>query len=72
MGGAIYLYQPYRRLPVLMQDNPQESVFAWLFAIMLIPIIRVVGDIAKMIGYPVGLRWRAENNPPNWQIIESN
>lgn len=72
VGGAIYLYQPYRRLPVLMQDNPQQSVFAWLFAIILIPVIRVVGDIAKMIGYPVGLRWRAENNPPNWQIIESN
>lgn len=72
LGGAVYLYQPYRRLPVLMQENPRQSVFAWVYAIILIPVIRVVGDVAKMIGYPVGLRWRAENNPPNWHIIEEN
>jgi hypothetical protein len=23
-----------------------------------VPIIRVVGDVAKMVGYPVGLWWR--------------
>lgn len=72
IGGAVYLYQPYRRLPIIMRDNPQKSVLAWIAAILLIPIIRVVGDIAKMIGYPVGLRWRAENNPPNWHIVEAN
>ena len=27
----------------------------------LIPIIRLVGDVAKMIGYPVGLVWRLRN-----------
>lgn len=27
-------------------------------ALALIPIIRVVGDVAKMLGYPVGLLWR--------------
>lgn len=27
----------------------------------LIPIIRLVGDIAKMIGYPIGLIWRLRN-----------
>jgi len=23
-----------------------------------VPLIRVVGDLAKMIGYPVGVAWR--------------
>lgn len=72
VGGVVYLYQPYRRLPRIMRDNPQKSPFAWIVAIVLIPIIRVVGDIAKMLGYPVGLRWRADNNPPDWHIIEAN
>jgi hypothetical protein len=27
-------------------------------AILWVPIIRVTGDIAKMIGYPVGVFWR--------------
>ncbi len=27
----------------------------------LIPIIRLVGDVAKMLGYPVGLLWRWQN-----------
>ncbi len=30
-------------------------------AFALIPIIRLVGDVAKMIGYPVGLIWRMRN-----------
>ena len=25
---------------------------------LLIPIIRAAGDVAKMLGYPAGLRWR--------------
>jgi hypothetical protein len=31
-------------------------------AFLLVPIIRVVGDVAKMIGYPVGLVWRWRNH----------
>jgi len=27
-------------------------------AILLVPIIRVTGDVAKMVGYPVGVLWR--------------
>ncbi len=71
IGGAVYLYQPYRRLPTVMSDNPEKSPLAWIGAILLIPLIRVVGDVAKMIGYPVGLLWRRNNQPPDWQIIES-
>lgn len=32
-----------------------------LRAFALIPIIRLVGDVAKMLGYPVGLLWRLRN-----------
>ena len=71
IGGAVYLYQPYRRLPVVMQQSPNQSVLAWIQAILLIPIIRVVGDIAKMLGYPVGLRWRQAHRPPQWKIQAS-
>lgn len=67
-AGAVYLYQPYRRLPKLMQSAPDKSAFAWLYIALLIPFLRVVGDVAKMLGYPVGWRWRLQNNPPNWKI----
>ena len=35
----------------------------------LIPVIRVVGDLAKLIGYPVGWWWRLKNRPPNWHDL---
>lgn len=60
VGGAILgawgmFYRPYRRLPVLWQNlSGAEKVQA----IFWVPIIRVTGDLAKMIGYPVGWRWR--------------
>ncbi len=68
VGGAIYLYQPYRRLSIVMQQSPTQSPVAWIQAILLIPIIRVVGDIAKMLGYPVGWHWRREHHSPQWKI----
>jgi hypothetical protein len=30
-------------------------------AVLLIPVIRAVGDIAKMAGYPAGWIWRIRN-----------
>ena len=59
LGGAgVYVAAPYRRLgPMLAPYSPQER----LKAVLLVPIIRVVGDVAKMIGYPVGLVWRWRN-----------
>jgi len=32
-----------------------------LVALVLVPVIRVAGDVAKMIGYPVGVWWRIKN-----------
>lgn len=60
VGGGILgawgmFYTPYRRLPSLWQNL---SGLEKLQAIFWIPIIRVTGDLAKMLGYPVGWWWR--------------
>lgn len=54
-GTAVYCRRPTQRL--------WQNTWGWrppsrLRAIALIPIIRLVGDIAKMLGYPAGLWWR--------------
>jgi hypothetical protein len=57
-GLAVYTATPYRRLWPALAD------YGWgdrLKAILLVPVIRVVGDVAKMVGYPVGLFWRWRN-----------
>ncbi|MAU12644.1 MAG: glycosyl transferase family 2 [Anaerolineaceae bacterium] len=72
IGGGIYLRQPYRRLPTIMQRAPRKDALAWLYAIALIPVIRIVGDVAKMIGYPVGWRWRLTNHLPDWREVQTN
>ncbi len=54
-GMAAYCWRPAQRL--------WNNTWGWrppsrLRAFALIPIIRFVGDVAKMLGYPVGLVWR--------------
>lgn len=61
-GAAVYLKSPYQRLGPLMQNAPL-ALPERLNAIALVPVIRVVGDIAKMIGYPVGVLWRWKRVP---------
>jgi len=57
-GGIAYTAAPYRRLwPMLAGYGFLDR----LKAILLVPVIRVAGDVAKMIGYPVGLAWRWRN-----------
>lgn len=62
-GGVVYLYRPYRRLPQLWEGLtfPQK-----LLAASYVPFIRLVGDLAKMIGYPIGWLWRRREHPPDW------
>lgn len=55
LGVGAYSRRPAERL--------WEQTYGWrlpsrLRAFLLIPIIRLVGDIAKMVGYPVGVLWR--------------
>ncbi|MDO8690767.1 MAG: glycosyltransferase [Dehalococcoidia bacterium] len=57
-GAAAYLYRPYLRL---MPHLGKLSATQRLSAILWIPLIRLTGDFAKMIGYPAGLRWRRKN-----------
>jgi glycosyltransferase involved in cell wall biosynthesis len=54
-GGGLYCRRPAQRLAPSMHGR---STAAKVRAFSLIPIIRLVGDVAKMIGYPVGLLWR--------------
>ncbi len=57
-GAAAYLATPYRRLgPLLKPYRPLDR----LKAVLWVPMIRLTGDVAKMIGYPVGLAWRWRN-----------
>jgi hypothetical protein len=70
-GAAIYLRQPYRRLPVvwtLYQGEKPPTRRARLAALLLIPAIRVAGDLAKMAGYPAGWVWRLRHHPPDWRM----
>jgi len=58
LGSLLYLRRPWLRLRHLWKPyRPGQRLLAacWL------PVIRVSGDIAKMIGYPVGCYWRWRN-----------
>jgi len=55
IGAIVYLKQPYQHVQTMrhtLDRAGQIKAFGW------IPVIRVVGDLAKMIGYPVGVVWR--------------
>lgn len=55
IGALLHLQRPYGRLTPRLKDLPpagKVEALAW------VPVIRVVGDVAKMAGYPVGVAWR--------------
>ena len=57
-GLAAYTATPYRRLWPMLAPY---GFFQRIKGVLLVPVIRVVGDLAKMIGYPVGVVWRLRN-----------
>jgi len=60
LGGAAYLYKPYRRLlPLSVGLDTRRR----LLAFACVPLIRLTGDVAKMAGYPVGVWWRWRHSP---------
>jgi len=62
-GAALALRRPYARLtPMLQPLSPTER----MEAIALVPLIRAVGDAAKMCGYPVGVVWRLRHHGFGW------
>lgn len=64
LGAITMLFTPYRRLLSQWADLKPGGRLA---AALWVPAIRVGGDIAKMIGYPVGVAWRLSNHPPDWR-----
>jgi len=59
---------PWRRLSRLwgdMNDFQRAKAALW------VPVIRVTGDLAKMMGYPVGLWWRFQHRDqiPDWRDV---
>ncbi|MCS7088213.1 MAG: glycosyltransferase [Thermoflexales bacterium] len=55
LGAAAYTRAPYRRLRLQGAHLPpleRAKATAW------VPLIRLVGDLAKMLGYPAGVWWR--------------
>lgn len=58
---GVLAWSPIRRVwPVLGEMEPLRRLLALALAVFL----RVVGDVAKMVGYPVGVHWRRRNAPP--------
>jgi glycosyltransferase involved in cell wall biosynthesis len=51
LGIAVYTRAPYRRL---WRQSRQLSAPRRAFVLTLPPLVRLVGDCAKMLGYPVG------------------
>ncbi len=58
VGMVLYTATPYRRLWPMLQPY---GLIQRLRALLLVPLIRVTGDVAKMMGYPVGVKWRRRN-----------
>ena len=67
MGALVYLYLPYRRLPSILRNSERPPLREWLCICLLIPVLRLAGDAAKMLGYPAGWRWRIRQRPPDWR-----
>ena len=53
IGVAAYTRRPFQRLHA-RGLSPTEAAAA----VAMVPVIRGVGDVAKMLGYPVGVLWR--------------
>jgi glycosyltransferase involved in cell wall biosynthesis len=55
VGAMAYTRRPYQRLvPRLHNLSTRQAASA----VALVPVIRLIGDVAKMLGYPVGVAWR--------------
>ena len=57
-GVTLYCATPYRRLQAHLQHLASVERVK---AVLLLPVIRAVGDVAKMLGYPAGWVWRLRN-----------
>ncbi len=67
-AGAAYCRRPYMRL---LPSLTPLSLVSKLYAISLVPLIRLTGDVAKMAGYPVGVVWRLRHRRRELLSFES-
>jgi glycosyltransferase involved in cell wall biosynthesis len=58
IGLIAYCRRPWARLAVVGHGL---SSLDWIQAALCVPLIRLVGDLAKMAGYPAGHWWRWRN-----------
>lgn len=58
LGGLAYCRRPWWRLARIGGTFDRR---ARLGAALWVPLLRALGDIAKMVGYPAGLWWRYRN-----------
>jgi glycosyltransferase involved in cell wall biosynthesis len=66
VGAAVMFWTPYKRLFRAMRSF---DILDRMKAMTWVPIIRVTGDIAKMVGYPAGVIWRIRHRRrvPDWR-----
>ncbi len=55
IGAVVYTWRPVQRL---REIGGSLSLRQRATALAAIPVIRLVGDVAKMLGYPAGVWWR--------------
>ena len=58
LAAGLYVRRPYQRL---LSQSGGMGGRGWLAALAWVPLIRLIGDLAKMAGYPAGLLWRLRN-----------
>ncbi len=57
-GVVAYCRRPWQRLAAAWGGLPTSQRVR---TALWVPVIRVVGDVAKMVGYPVGVWWRVRS-----------
>jgi glycosyltransferase involved in cell wall biosynthesis len=67
-GGLAYCRQPWRRLWSTRKDLAPLDQAA---AVALVPLLRLIGDLAKMLGYPAGLAWRLRRMAGEHRAMQS-
>lgn len=62
------LWVPWRRLSRMWGSM---SLLQKMKSALWVPLIRVTGDVAKMVGYPLGLwwRWQHRGHIPDWREL---
>jgi glycosyltransferase involved in cell wall biosynthesis len=65
LGGLAYCGRPWVRLAPALRGRPAADKVRTM---ALVPLIRLVGDCAKMLGYPAGVWWRlTSGEAANWR-----